>query len=677
MNSILLAGIIASVIGFLFALVQIGLLLSEEDGNDKMKGIASAIKEGAYAFLKREYTTIGIVGFVIAILIAFALGIDYSIGFIAGLISSAFAGYVGMSISVKANLKTANKAKDGLSAALDVAYRGGTVTGIVIVSLALLGITIFYVWLRNPVEMVGYIFGASLMSLFARVGGGIYTKGADVGADIVGKVEKGIPEDDPRNPAVIADNVGDNVGDCAGMGADLFETYVVTAISAMLIGYLATNVYNLYGQKGVILPIGIGAIAIISTIIGTFFVRLGKSNYVMGALYKGVIVTAIASTIGFYILVYYTVGNMMIFADTLVGIVTMAAMVIFTEIYTSSSFKPVDDIAKSSKTGAGTNVISGLSYGLEASFLPMIVIVIAIFISFFLTGYNTNGVNIQFGLYGVAIASASMLSLTGIIISVDAFGPITDNAGGIAEMSGLPESTRMVTDELDAVGNTTKAVTKGYAIASAALASLSLFAAFKFEIGNVNLSIDNPVVLIGLFIGASLPFFFTSFLMRAVGNAASEIVEEVRRQFREIKGIMTGENKPEYGKCVDIVTKRALKELVIPGLIAVLSPLIVGFMLGPEGLAGLLLGVIIGGFPLAILMTVSGASWDNGKKYVEKGAYGGKGSDTHKAAVVGDVVGDAFKDTAGPAINPLVKVVNTISILFITIIMAHYLIHLL
>jgi K(+)-stimulated pyrophosphate-energized sodium pump len=677
MNSILLAGIVASVIGFLFALVQIGLLLSEEDGNDKMKEIASAIKEGAYAFLKREYTTIGIVGIVIAILIAFALGVDYSIGFVVGLISSAFAGFVGMSISVKANLKTANKAKDGLSAALDVAYRGGTVTGIVIVSLALLGITVFYIWLRNPVEMVGYIFGASLMSLFARVGGGIYTKGADVGADIVGKVEKGIPEDDPRNPAVIADNVGDNVGDCAGMGADLFETYVVTAISAMLIGYLATNVYNLYGQKGVILPIGIGAIAIISTIIGTFFVRLGRSNYVMGALYKGVIVTAIASTIGFYILVHYTVENMMIFADTLVGIVTMAAMVIFTEIYTSSSFKPVDDIAKSSKTGAGTNVISGLSYGLEASFLPMIVIVIAIFISFFLTGYNPNGINIQFGLYGVAIASASMLSLTGIIISVDAFGPITDNAGGIAEMSGLPENIRVVTDELDAVGNTTKAVTKGYAIASAALASLSLFAAFKFEIGNVNLSIDNPTVLIGLFIGASLPFFFTSFLMRAVGNAASEIVEEVRRQFREIKGIMTGENKPEYGKCVDIVTKRALKELVIPGLIAVLSPLIVGFMLGPEGLAGLLLGVIIGGFPLAILMTVSGASWDNGKKYVEKGAYGGKGSDTHKAAVVGDVVGDAFKDTAGPAINPLVKVVNTISILFISIIMAHYLIHLL
>jgi len=677
MNSILLAGIVASVIGFLFALVQIGRLLSEEDGNDKMKEIASAIKEGAYAFLKREYTTIGIVGIVLAILIAFALGVDYSIGFVVGLISSAFAGFVGMSISVKSNLKTANKAKDGLSAALDVAYRGGTVTGIVIVSLALLGITVFYLWLRNPVEMVGYIFGASLMSLFARVGGGIYTKGADVGADIVGKVEKGIPEDDPRNPAVIADNVGDNVGDCAGMGADLFETYVVTAISAMLIGYLATNVYNLYGQKGVILPIGIGAIAIISTLIGTFFVRLGKSNYVMGALYKGVIATAIASTIGFYILVYYTVGNMMIFADTLVGIVTMAAMVIFTEIYTSSSFKPVDDIAKSSKTGAGTNVISGLSYGLEASFLPMIVIVIAIFISFFLTGYNSGGINIQFGLYGVAIASASMLSLTGIIISVDAFGPITDNAGGIAEMSGLPENVRVVTDELDAVGNTTKAVTKGYAIASAALASLSLFAAFKFEIGNVNLSIDNPIVLIGLFIGASLPFFFTSFLMRAVGNAASEIVEEVRRQFREIKGIMTGENKPEYGKCVDIVTKRALKELVIPGLIAVLSPLIVGFMLGPEGLAGLLLGVIIGGFPLAILMTVSGASWDNGKKYVERGAYGGKGSDTHKAAVVGDVVGDAFKDTAGPAINPLVKVVNTISILFITIIMAHYLIHLL
>jgi len=677
MNSILLAGIVASVIGFLFALVQIGRLLSEEDGNDKMKEIASAIKEGAYAFLKREYTTISIVGIVLAILIAFALGVDYSIGFVVGLISSAFAGFVGMSISVKSNLKTANKAKDGLSAALDVAYRGGTVTGIVIVSLALLGITVFYLWLRNPVEMVGYIFGASLMSLFARVGGGIYTKGADVGADIVGKVEKGIPEDDPRNPAVIADNVGDNVGDCAGMGADLFETYVVTAISAMLIGYLATNVYNLYGQKGVILPIGIGAIAIISTIIGTFFVRLGKSNYVMGALYKGVIATAIASTIGFYILVYYTVGNMMIFADTLVGIVTMAAMVIFTEIYTSSSFKPVDDIAKSSKTGAGTNVISGLSYGLEASFLPMIVIVIAIFISFFLTGYNSGSINIQFGLYGIAIASASMLSLTGIIISVDAFGPITDNAGGIAEMSGLPENVRVVTDELDAVGNTTKAVTKGYAIASAALASLSLFAAFKFEIGNVNLSIDNPIVLIGLFIGASLPFFFTSFLMRAVGNAASEIVEEVRRQFREIKGIMTGENKPEYGKCVDIVTKRALKELVIPGLIAVLSPLIVGFMLGPEGLAGLLLGVIIGGFPLAILMTVSGASWDNGKKYVEKGAYGGKGSDTHKAAVVGDVVGDAFKDTAGPAINPLVKVVNTISILFITIIMAHYLIHLL
>ncbi|MCL5962844.1 MAG: sodium-translocating pyrophosphatase, partial [Candidatus Thermoplasmatota archaeon] len=441
-------------------------------------------------------------------------------------------------------------------------------------------------------------------------------------------------------------------------------------------GFLASSVYSKYGVYSVIFPIAIGGMAIIATIIGTFFVKLGKSGYIMGALYKGVIATAVIAIIGFYILTYYIMGaNIAIFLDTVIGIIVLACMILITELYTSSQYKPVDEIAKSSTTGAGTTVISGLAYGLEATLLPIIVIVGGILSSYLLTAYLYPTSNpVQFGLYGVSIASSSMLSLTGIIISVDAFGPITDNAGGIAEMSNLPKSVRKVTDALDAVGNTTKAVTKGYAIASAALAALSLFAVFRFEVGNINLSIDNPLVLVGLIIGVGLPFFFTSYLMRAVGNAAYQIVVEVRRQFREIKGIMEGTAKPEYGKCVDIVTVASLKELVIPGIIAIITPLLVGFLLGPESLGGLLIGVIIGGLPLAILMTTSGAAWDNGKKYIETGMYGGKGSDAHKAAVVGDVVGDAVKDTAGPAINPLIKVVNTISILFLAIIIAHHLI---
>jgi K(+)-stimulated pyrophosphate-energized sodium pump len=574
------------------------------------------------------------------------------------------------------------------------AFRGGSVTGLSVAGLALLELVGFYVAFGgNVLNMVGLLFGASLMSLFARVGGGIYTKGADVGADLVGKVEAGIPEDDPRNPAVIADNVGDNVGDCAGMAADLFETYVVTAVGAMLLAYLiAQNGYvaNFLGMfpNAILYPLVISAWAIVATLVGTVFVRMRPGGTIMGALYQGLGATTAVGVVGLYVLDHYLMnGNSGVFVATVAGLLVMVFIVILTDYYTSAKYGPVHRIAESAQAGAGPTVITGLSVGLESVFVSGLVIVTATLVSYAAVGWAgwSTFPNAYLGLYGIGLAAASMLAVTGMIISIDAFGPITDNAGGIAEMANLPAEARAVTDPLDAVGNTTKAVTKGYAIGSAVLAALALFAAYTFAAAKsantswtgftANLTIDNPLVVSGLIIGGILPFFFTSFLMNAVGVAAQSIVFEVRRQFREIPGILEGKGKPEYGKCVDIVTVTALRQLAVPAIIGVATPLAVGFVLGPLALAGLLVGVILAGFPLAILMTVGGGAWDNAKKYIESGQFGGKHSDAHKAAVVGDTVGDATKDTAGPAINPLIKVVNTISILFVALIVAHSVIH--
>lgn len=679
--------LVAALIGLSFAAIQSYLLLRIPVNEEKPLKISKSIMEGANAFMRRQYFSIFAFAVILAIIIFiafyFSSGITeawkITLGFLVGATGSAVAGLIGMSISVRTNVRTAILSKKGLNPALRLAFRGGTVTGLTVASLALLGLIVFFIWFQNPTLMIGYIFGASLVSLFARVGGGIYTKGADVGADLVGKVEAGIPEDDPRNPAVIADNVGDNVGDCAGMGADLFETYVVTAVSAMLLAYLIFEAGSPYlSLSAVVFPLAIGGVAIIATILGSFFVRKSEKQRIMTALYKGLIATIIISAIGFYPVVYYLMnGNLAIYGDAIIGIIIMIILVYVTEFYTSERFSPVAKIAKSSVTGTGTNIITGLAYGLQAVFIPAMVIVGGIVISYAITFFSF-GNNASLGLYGIAVAAASMLSATGMIISIDSYGPITDNAGGIAEMSGFDEKTRKeVTDPLDAVGNTTKAVTKGYAIGSAALAALTLFAAFKTLISSQFpiIQIDNPIVVAGLIIGASLPFFFTSYLMNAVGKAAFSIVEEVRRQFREKPNILAGSEQPDYGKAVDIVTKEALKQLMAPALIAVLTPIVTGFLLGPLAVGGILLGVILSGFPLAIMMTVGGGAWDNAKKYIEQGNYGGKGSEAHKSAVVGDTVGDATKDTAGPAINPLVKVVNTISILFVGIIMYHYLIH--
>ncbi len=671
--------LIAAMVGLIYAFLQAYFILREDEGTEEMKSISGAIKEGSWAFMRRQYTTISIVAIILFIVIlivddiaqkSLTDAIYVALGFAVGAFGSAISGIIGMFISINANVRTANKAKQGLNKAFSLAFRGGSVTGLTVVSVALFGLFIFYIWLRNPEEMVGFVFGASLISLFARVGGGIYTKGADVGADLVGKVRYGIPEDDPRNPAVIADNVGDNVGDCAGMGADLYETYVVTALSSMLLAFTIG-----LSSKYIISPLLIGGIAILSTLIAIPFVRIGKNKSIMGALYKGVFVTVIISAIGFFLISYYYINDLRVFYVSLVGLLIMLFMVFITDYYTSYKFNPTKKISEASKSGAGITIITGMGYGLEASFMPVIVISAGILISYYIFA-RTFLTILPIGIYGISVAAAAMLSVAGMIISIDSYGPITDNAGGIAEMAGLPDDVRSVTDPLDAVGNTTKAVTKGYAIGSAALASLSLFAAF-YQIASqysYNLfDINNPLVVVGLLIGATLPFFFTSFLMKAVGKAAYAIVQEVVRQFDSIKGLMEGKAKPEYDKCVDIVTKTALRELLIPGIIAVLTPLLVGFILGPYALGGLLLGVILSGFALAILMTISGGAWDNAKKYIELGNFGGKGSDAHKAAVVGDTVGDALKDTAGPAINPLVKVVNTISILFITAIILFHL----
>ncbi len=695
---------LSSALALAFAGVQTLLLLREDEGDEKMRSISDAIREGAIAFLRREYTAVFAVAVVLAVVIALAFGITgngprLAVGFLFGAAGSALAGAVGMLVSVRANVRTAAKARSGsLGGTMAYAFRGGSVTGLSVAGLALLELIGFYVAFGGDVlEMVGLLFGASLMSLFARVGGGIYTKGADVGADLVGKLEAGIPEDDPRNPAVIADNVGDNVGDCAGMAADLFETYVVTAVSAMLIAYLLTQdgVQIGFGTgfvgkfpTGILYPLVISAWAIVATLVGTAFVRMRPNGTIMGALYQGLAATTAVGVVGLYVLDYYLMNaNLGVFVATVAGLLVMVFIVLLTDYYTSAKYDPVHRIAESAQAGAGPTVITGLSVGLQSVFVSGLVIVAATLVSFTAVGWRGWWVfpNGFLGLYGIGLAAASMLAVTGMIISIDAFGPITDNAGGIAEMANLPAEARAVTDPLDAVGNTTKAVTKGYAIGSAVLAALALFAAYTFAAASkanvlwtsftANLTIDNPLVVAGLIIGGILPFFFTSYLMNAVGIAAQAIVFEVRRQFREIPGILEGKGKPEYGRCVDLVTVTALRQLAVPAVIGVATPLAVGFVLGPIALAGLLLGVILAGFPLAILMTVGGGAWDNAKKYIEGGHFGGKHSEAHKAAVVGDTVGDATKDTAGPAINPLIKVVNTISILFVALIVAHSVIH--
>jgi K(+)-stimulated pyrophosphate-energized sodium pump len=694
MRPFLYAAPIAGIIGLVYAGSVVVYILRLDSGTDRMKAIASAIQEGASAYLNRQYIVIAIIAAALAFTIAFLIHIQTAIGYVAGAAMSAGAGYLGMNISVRANVRCAHAARTSLQKALGVAFRGGSVTGISVASLALLGLSGLYIAFGADTDavyrVVGFGFGSSLISLFARIGGGIYTKAADVGADIVGKVEAGIPEDDPRNPAVIADNVGDNVGDCAGMAADLFETYAVTGLGAMLIGISVQDFYPL----AVVYPLVLGAAAIIASLIGTFFVHLGKSGRlspsgrIMMAMYKGAIAAGIISAVFFYFITRWMMnGNIGLYVSSLMGLVVMVVIIFSTEFYTGLRRRPVLGIANASVTGAGTNIITGLAVGLQSTAFPVLIICAGILISFFTAGGASNHV---MGLYGIAVTAASMLSITGIIITLDSYGPITDNAGGIAEMAELPQKARDTTDPLDAVGNTTKAVTKGYAIGSAAVGALALYAGYSNEIDKLLqlqnlpallLKLSDPRVLVGLLLGAMVPFLFTSFLMKAVGRAASTIVTEVRRQFREIPGIMEGKTRPDYGRCVDIVTMAAQKEMIIPGMLAVLSPIAVGFLLGPVTLGGMLIGVIISGLSLAIMMTTGGAAWDNAKKYIEAGNLGGKklpdGSinPTHAAAVVGDTVGDPTKDTAGPAINPLIKVMNIISILFAALILGNSLMH--
>jgi len=662
--------------GVLYALITAAWVSKQSAGSEKMQAISEAIREGAEAFLKREYKTVAVVAVVLAVVLLY-LGKWTSIGFLIGVCGSAIAGYIGMMVSVKANVRTTEAAKQGLSAALSVAFKGGSVTGVMVVGLGLLGITGYYLVAKSfaPVEevfhaLIGLGFGCSLMSVFARIAGGIYTKAADVGADLVGKVEAGIPEDDPRNAAVIADNVGDNVGDCAGMAADLYETYTVTLVAAML---LAKTVFGA-DSPWVEFPLLIGAISIIASIIGTYFVRLGKNEYIMGALYKGLAVAGILAAVAFYFASQWflklpglqTGGftPMSVFTTALIGLILTGLIVMITEYFTSKSFNPVKHIAAASVTGHGTNVIAGLAVSMKSTAAPALVICGAIVWAYQLGGGFAG--NPSGGLFAIALSAVAMLSMTGIVVAIDSYGPITDNAGGIAEMAELPESVRAITDPLDAVGNTTKAVTKGYAIGSAALAALVLFAEYSRSVsGSAVFDLSNPMVIVGLFIGGLLPYFYGSLLMEAVGKAAGGVVEEVRRQFRELPGIMEGTQKPEYGKCVDIVTKSAIQQMMVPALIPVVAPIIVGFGLGKEALGGMLIGAIVTGLFQAIAMTSGGGAWDNAKKFIEDGMYGGKGSDAHKAAVTGDTVGDPYKDTAGPAINPMIKVVNIVALLIV------------
>ena len=635
-------------------------IVSQDAGSVKMRQIADAIAEGATAYLTRQYSVIAIVAVIIFVIIWLVLSLEIAIGFAIGAAASAICGFIGMNISIRANVRTAQAAKKGLKEALSLAFAGGSVTGFLVVGLALLSVSGYFGVTGNLNGLVGLGFGGSLISIFARLGGGIYTKGADVGADLVGKTEVGIPEDDPRNPATIADNVGDNVGDCAGMAADLFETYAVTLVAAMLLGsFIFPNSIG-----AIVYPMTLGAIAIIATIIASLFVKLPRNKSIMGALYVGLIIAAALSGLAFYpvtILLMNANGSydpFNIYLASLIGILVTISIVLITEFYTSTKFKTVQNIAKAATTGHATNIIAGLAYSLRSTFWPIIVICAGILISYSLAS-----------LYGIAVAAVSMLSLTGIIVAIDAYGPITDNAGGIAEMANLPKKIRNITDSLDAVGNTTKAVTKGYAIASAALAALVLFAAYSQELiahgSFVEFTLSDPKVLIGLLIGASLPFLFASYALEAVGIAGASVVDEVRRQFRQFPGILTGRTRPQYDKAVDIVTKKALKLMVTPALIPLIAPVLVGFTLGTQALGGLLIGSIVSGVFVAISMTTGGAAWDNAKKFIEAGNFGGKGSDAHKAAITGDTVGDPYKDTAGPAINPMIKIINIVALLLI------------
>lgn len=667
-NSTLLFAVVSSLLALGYGLFLTLWINKQPEGEEKMKEIARAIQDGARAYLNRQYRTVAVVALLLFVVLLYTQSLKIAVGFLIGAIASALSGYIGMSVAVRANVRTTEAAKSGLPRAFNVAFRGGAVTGFFVVGLALLSVTAFYWTVKDSPDalaaLVGLGFGGSLISIFARLGGGIFTKAADVGADLVGKVEAGIPEDDPRNPATIADNVGDNVGDDAGMAADLFETYVVSTIAAMILAHV------LY--KGslpmTLFPLLVGGVSIIASIAGSWFVKIGPRRQIMKSLYTGLFASSILALTGFYYLSSSLVADAKIvglststvFFSLTVGIIITALMMLITDYYTSKKHRPVKLIAHASTTGPGTNVIAGLAMGMESTALPLLVIVAGVLISYLLLG-----------LYGTALAVIAMLSMTGIIVAIDAFGPITDNAGGIAEMTGLPDSVREVTDDLDSVGNTTKAVTKAYAIGSAGLAALVLFAAYTQELQlldkfkTISFELSNVYVLVGLLIGALVPYLFASICMRAVGSAAGAVVEEVRRQFREIKGIMSGQVKPNYHQAVDIVTRAAIKEMVVPALIPVIAPIVVGRLLGAAALGGFIIGSLISGLFVAIAMTSGGAAWDNAKKYIEDGNYGGKGSDAHKAAVTGDTVGDPYKDTAGPAINPLIKIINIVALLIV------------